>query len=366
MFSRQTHRGPLILLAVNSPIFAPIVLAKALNLEGLGTIELSVAGTERDYNKASNVRIDPLVRQVLLKRPAMARPIVGVGDPMRLASLAANEAGYLEPVILGSLITKMCYWILHDIRKHDHLGCKVWEKHYGGLITHPKGMTGYTVPLYDLRTRGVGVNDATSLLHGDFTDPDDEFAFYSQVRRLWSEDGPAGSNPPAFITTNPLHASRAGVNGSRFTMIKEYPTEPGFDKVVMSALFAAGPAVEGHAKALVRSLLNAIPQAIQIIRASSDFATYHIVEAFNREPKLVGGASACFGLTGPQALGDCLGHLAETEVFNVDSQLRADPEAITSTLAIREKIEDALDKPYKVRGAAQLRSLFSPIQDTSA
>lgn len=124
-----------VLLATPSIIYAPLYLAKALNLSK------EFADVEFDYPGApKNRKKDPLIDTLLLKENDDV--ICTVCDPMRiLFSDSLENNTHAQPYVVGSLITKPLAWIVGNKEKIDDFFSKGCCK----IIVHPYGMSLYTL-----------------------------------------------------------------------------------------------------------------------------------------------------------------------------------------------------------------------------
>jgi hypothetical protein len=150
-----------ITLALNSPLYAPILLAKCLGNKTCREMRIEVTKYSHAFI-VKHIGPDPFVFNVLHTREGHRDEgiIIGVGDPMRITAVPRKVREYSEPLIIGNLVKKMCYWIVDsDVGSGDGNeladsdGDFYWSNRFQGLLVHPSGMTGYTVPIYDYCTK---------------------------------------------------------------------------------------------------------------------------------------------------------------------------------------------------------------------
>lgn len=353
------HEAPLVLLAVNSPIYAPIVLAKALPLEGAGTVELQLAAPPSRGRRVGE-RIDALVQQCLSLTGIRERTIIGVGDPMRLAAVKGLDA-MSEPLLLGSLITKMCYWIIHAREDRKHGEATTWDQKFEAVIAHPIGMTGFTVPFYDLKAQLNNPEPKKKLVtHG--SDPNNEVPVFEGVRALWKKREARNRLPPALVTTNPYYATQASSDNSRLDVARAYPGKAPFDNVVMTGMFVAAEGYEGSRAIVVSKFMEATSKAIAIIKEDPTYAACMIWAGFQRDRELIRGGVPFFGLPSPMALAQCLRELAARGVYNTDPGFCASGSAINNTIDMYAALEKDVPEARQPRSTEEMRVLLGAIQ----
>src|SRR5258706_15141056 len=100
-----------VFLAANSPLYAALFLAKAEKINATWE-HTSLVLSKPPISFKSPSAVDPLIEDVL-SEDNLAREIrIGIGDPMRIASLPEPGNRYAEPRVIGNLIQRMCFWLV--------------------------------------------------------------------------------------------------------------------------------------------------------------------------------------------------------------------------------------------------------------
>jgi hypothetical protein len=157
-----------IILAAPTLLYSPIYLAKEL------TLSKEFAHTDLIYPDNINIYFDSN-QDYISKKDSIN---ISITDPIRFFLFSPlNPINDDKPLIIGSLINKMCYWMGNYF---DSLNPMMFRNHFK-LFTHPIGMTGFAVA-YHLLKNHFKVEEETILDHLKSTDfPGDEIIWHKYL-----------------------------------------------------------------------------------------------------------------------------------------------------------------------------------------
>lgn len=281
---------PVVVLALNAPFYAPILLAKTLAINPTcGQMELEIAGFPPSFD-AESTAVDPFISRVFSQH--QERILIGIGDPMRITAIPRYENHYVIPKVIGSLIHKMCYWLV-DHRFYD-IQNNQWEEVFERILVHPRGMTGFTVPCYDYHLRnGVEATDLKNKLESlifDKINPNNERHHYDNICKAVQEKRVDGLKDFAFITTNPLHAIETTRFGSDYTLIRAFAKENEFCDVVQTGILTDAALISNPYSMeaqVIEEFKHGVITAINHINDNPHRAAYYLFRANEKHELLL-------------------------------------------------------------------------------
>ncbi len=250
-----------VLLATPSIIYAPIYLAKALNLSK------EFADVEFDYPGAPKDKKDPLIDTLLLKENDNV--ICTFCDPMRLLfSNSLENNTHAKPYVVGSLITKPLAWIVGSKEKID----KYFNKGCCKIIVHPYGMSLYTftflkflkdfVPNNNIKTKLALIKHIPKMLIDDI-EPGEEKMWY--WGRWFSFSKLFSFKKVFYITADPIETHNKRVIGdSAFEALNSSNV---FDDIIFTGIVTKKDYTDSaHEKnKVLNGILKGIEDAIKLI-----------------------------------------------------------------------------------------------------
>lgn len=367
-----------ILLALNSPLYAPLLYAIARgrrHRQSSAAQYFSVAlatphagATPSSPGKAE----DSLLFEVLHRNGSIGLTI-GVCDPMRLCSVGV-AAALDRPRILGTLINKMCFWVFDTIYNEE----VPWYQAFNHVIVHPVGFTGYTAAAYDLLQSSVDASNPgegpqrSSQAAPRFptilkptNDPNHEKRAYDEVL-LSSLKSRKKDVRPAFISTNPVHAvNKNDPDHSMFSSFLSASAQnrsprPEFQNVAMTSLIVAARHLdETGTYQFLADFREEISEATRDLYNNPEAAAIDI--SFYLKDHSLGNTdegTQYLGASSRQKLASCLELLAESQAFNRDPLMRISPQALQHTIAIRAAVSDLLGPLHRLRKPGSVGEYF--------
>lgn len=292
-----SHRNPnpTIVLAANSPLYAPVLLA---NAEGFNKtcsgMKLEIA--KYPISNEDPIKMDPFIDRLLSQTRVDKEILIGIGDPMRMTAVSKDNKRHAEAKVVGTLIDKMCYWLVD----HRYNFTEKWEDLFHKLLVHPKGMAGYTVPSFDFIIRNSGaecsslledehehsnVSPASEIYAGigdiliDSLDPNNEREIYDALNTELARLSQKPSKPLAFITTNPLHITAAMEFAEKYSVARKFYEGAHLRNIIMTAIITARQIDEEEGEAISR-FKEGVINAIAYIHDSPALAAYHLYQAY--------------------------------------------------------------------------------------
>jgi hypothetical protein len=368
------------LLALNSPLYAPIVLAVAIGKSSngasssyAGRFTVSFASRQSRSVRSTDPfsEREPLLACVLEKESGAKVLTVGVCDPMRLANYSPALKNYHEPAVTGAVIDKMCFWLFDG--EQESVDDK-WHECFDKILVHPKGFTGYTVAAYDLlKAKKIDPEQdhrkAKKALKGklhEVEDPDQEHVEYNRMKL--SDKG----KKLAYISANPLHAI-AGLRLNGHNLLRSFGTNDRpdeisagqnniFSQAVMTGLVVPKAALSnGDGHHLQTTLPEEISDAIKLIADDPDLSAYEICKHIKATDDWEFSADAAvryLGVASARELAHCLTFLSEQDAFNGSRDLKVGDQHIANTLDISSHVLPLLGAPMASRGRSALQSHF--------
>ena len=181
-----------ILLAMRSPILAPLYLAK-LRGGPFTDIEFEYPSANT-YTKKAGRLLDPIPNLVLSNDPSNPY-IAAVADPFRVFR-KESVVGQQDPLVLGGIIRHQTFWLMTDDEQLQNSTSAEFLEDCSHLISQPKVMAGYAV-LADWVDRTCTTNKPREKLYHD-TVPGWERQIYKRFCRRYP------NSHYAFLTTNPF------------------------------------------------------------------------------------------------------------------------------------------------------------------
>lgn len=324
-----------VVLAAESILYSPLLLAAAGELLASGIrCEIQVARPTPDA-KASKVFIDHVFGRSLLEKHIYEdRIVIGVADPMRLSSISPNSLDhgpYVKAAIAGTLVHKMCFWLVDSKREL----VKSWEEEFEKILTHPLGWTGWTLAYYELRNaKKLPVDQILNKLES-VPNPNEEFRLY----KSHAEKG----EKVAFLTPNPRFAHE-GLQG-KDDLHTHHRFHLDYNQHVMTALVVpddymnpehwAYPTIDRFRRAVA----NAIRYVMTDTAGAAAMLSHYLAfgsSVFGRE------LSRPFGLQSLKDLRPALRFLATADPYNRNQDLRVPSRTVDRTLELRRVFEEAL------------------------
>ena len=280
-----------ILLAIASPLFAPLYLAKEA---GLDSVFKDVDFEYRNAPRKKPSQGDPLVRDVL-SLTSHPNCIAAVGDPYR--ALVKPTGMMDQPVIMGSLIRHMCYWLIDGdtlvYPDNENQLAKLFDQ----FIVNPRHTSGYAIAADHLlnHCKLAGIEDADKRLYSA-TIAGYEDRYYRHFRK---------SRKLAYMTTNPLSLySQPSDTG----ITKDYLADPRYRDTLMTGLIV-GAKSYAERTAEIDGLMNGIILGIDAINRDPLFAATKL-QSYRDEQISFSAEDMPF-----RSLVSSMEHLAEQGVF---------------------------------------------------
>jgi hypothetical protein len=361
MRSYRDKKRPTIVLAANSPLYAPIFLAQAESVNGVcSQMKLELAKYPSTFRRGA-ADVDPFIDRLLSEANVNAEILIGIGDPMRITAVPKTKR-YVKPKIAGSLIHKMCYWLVNH-RAYKNVD---WEDAFEFVLVHPKGMSGFTVPYCDYAYRN-STNDFTPLKGRliDDVDPNNERQFYDQVYGAIKSKNRKPSL--AFITTNPLHASDGCRFAIEYELVRAFASEDRFQDVIMTGIIVPEEQYEIEASTIEEFKMGIIT-AIQYILNDPGLAAYRLYRGFEEGKVSIRDSEnnkvkPFFATWSIAELKETLASLERYAAYNPSGTIT--PAQWKKTKEMRATVEPLLDEMERKRSVAELTddycSLTTPL-----
>ncbi len=350
-----------VILAANSSLYTPILLAKAAKInETCKEMKLVLAKSKREPKD-----VDPFIDCVLSQADNRERMLVGIGDPMRITALNKTTSRYSEPRVIGNLINKMCYWLI-DGRDHGSSSLE-WESVFAKVFVPPKGMTGFTVPCHDYKVRtGKDPKHITDVLCARL-DPNNERALYEKLHTELKANNLTVKKPFAFITTNPLHVFHGQKSTLPYEVVHYFPdNKDAFCNVVMTGLIIAKDRPRSSQKAFdkaIKEFREGVRLAIAYIKYDYRLAAYTLFKSFGDEKFILDrDQNSVHPFVGslPELIA-IINTISAYEIYTEDLSLTKSQ--WEKTKIIRQSVEPLLGEREKKRSAATLSDEYCYFSD---
>lgn len=257
-----------ILLPVASPLFIPFYLAKTLTFNGFDDIEFGYPNLPHGEKHIE----DPLVKELYQREDCL----LAIGDPMRFFRNGYYTLDTNKPVVIGSLINRMYYWLISLENTSDN------NLELTKYFVHPKGMAGYAVVKHyliteqnDSRTTSpiASINDIDTRLK-DVGIP----GFERYACETYKKFSGNQSEKLAYITTDVLDAITAK---SEKKLVNAYYRDrvAEFHNCIMTAIVTTENKYRDN-PALINSILFGISKAISFIEHDPLFS-YYLVKDYS-------------------------------------------------------------------------------------
>jgi hypothetical protein len=356
----QRDPTPVVVLATNSPLYAPILLAQVqARNQTCAKMKLELARYPSAFVRAST-DVDPFIDRVLSQADVDKTILIGIGDPMRVTAVPSQQRKFARAKIVGGLLQRMCYWLV-DSREFDGEVDR-WEDAFERILVHPPGMTGFTVPCYDyyIRTQQEDLAPFIRRLFDDM-DPNDESGVYDRFRTKLSTAKPE-ARPLAFVTMNPLHASRASSFAGQYTLVRSFVEQEHFRDAIMTALIVARDVAESTGSREVQALEEfscGVARAVDSILNDPERSASQLWYALESNDVVIRDSDGLrvmpfFESWGPTALAEALRTLANTGALNEDDGLRITHKQWETTKAMRRVVEPFLPAMERKVAVGQL------------
>jgi hypothetical protein len=366
--------SPLFLLALNSPLYAPIVLSVAWARRRdagsiLANFEIEISSHQGESNGFRR-NTDGLLSAVLEKDSPRKGLVIGVCDPMRLCSIDPGLPAFDHPHFLGALVDKMCYWLFDG---DSAVNGRHWSEVFEKVLVHPPGYTGYTVAIYDMLKRSsVGRFKKNSfkkkieriLLHHGV--PDQERDEYERMVKRRQDLDSQIEKPIAYLSTNPLYAvakpesydnHRVVSFGARHTSEAGEPLDEYLSASVMTALVTNERlACDRSNTAKLSEVVDAVSKAVVLVQRDPFLASYLICSFVEQNSawKNVPKQYRYLGAGCARDLAKSLEFLTEVNAFNERTDLKIGQEHVSNTIAIREAVDGFLEARHRRRYAGNV------------
>jgi len=266
-----------IVLAANSPLYAPLFLAKAEKRnQTCARLRFEIAGVPRADR-------DPFVESLASRDSS--RLALGVGDPARLCAYDCSGKGQLDqPFVLFPFIRRTCCWI---IDRSD----EAWDtsyRTYRFLLTHPKGMTGYVVPFAHLDALTSG--DATFVSRHLWPVPDLRHTEHDYYRAALTALASTAYRL-AHVSLNPLDYINAQRESTSDPVVKNFLDKgnDAYDDVVFTAIIAGSRARfdDNHQyREAIHELRDGLNTAIAHFYDDPEYCAYRLYDVNTKTPLL--------------------------------------------------------------------------------
>ena len=251
---------PLVILAADTPLYAPALLAKAERINtACARMRFRISRTPRFHGDTRD-DYDPFVHDVLSEASAREHVVLGIGDPMRITAVPDGYAD--RPFVVGTMIKRMCYWVVDRRRRcNDNDGLSATYSH---LLVHPLGMTGFAVAYCDEKNKSGNDDKTLTTFLVDKAIPGHEERIYTKVSRKLQR-----SQPPAFITADPLVDDYGRRDDDNLSNVRSYlrSTDPALVGAIMTG-FITGQELYQRENAIIDEILHGIRCAIELIEDS--------------------------------------------------------------------------------------------------
>jgi len=350
-----------VVLATNSPLYAPILLAQAERINSTcAKMRLELAAYPSSFRVGPN-DVDPFIDRILSQKNVDTEILFGIGDPMRITAVPVGLGKHAHPKIIGGLLQKMCYWLV-DSREFTP-SRNGWEDAFERVLVHPRGMTGFTVPCYDFHVRSPSANlpqFVERLL--DDTDPNDERGCYDRLNFGVQNAKKSVSKPFAFVTMNPLHASQASAFAKNYTMVKSFIEQEHFCDAIMTGIIVARDIADsqgGLEQVLIGEFKEGIATAIEYILNDPFLAACRLWRAQEEgKVKIYDGDGLLvppfFVEWSPDDLAEALRILSKARAFNLSPTLSIKKSQWEKTKIMRGVVEPVLTDMEKRQSVNEL------------
>lgn len=291
---------------------------------------------------------DPLLNKCLVHYPSRDNDLnavrVGIGDPMRIAS-ALGLPTLQEPLVIGSLINKVCLWAI-DAKAHFDSRVN-FKPGLDRLLVHPKGWTGYVVPFY----QQVSVYKQ---------DPEEIVTFLEPVETPGKEQEQyircCTSQPTekiAYITTNPLEGKDGATDESNYQMVHNFTDDPKFNGVIMSGLIVGKPSYyKDSSVEIIDDLLNGLKNAVARIMEDPDLVA-SMLWTYGQILRSKGSPIFCSNWS-PSQTRECITFMRDQNIFSTDLNVKG--RHWEKSKKIHKVYEYYVSKPDSTRSVDSLHS----------
>jgi len=248
-----------ILLAVNSPLLAPLYAAMVRNRNKV----FDHVEFEYRIRKSRDTVHDPLMKDVQSKKFESKPYIAAVGDPFRALQ---GSPEFEDPFIVGGVIQHMFYYLIGPDADHRklidgrdyHNRANELPLFFEKWIIQPKYMSGYAIAGHHLKTR-CGLQTASQIDDILFTNttPGYEeryFKHFERCRRVYRRP-----RPYLYMTTNPLVETRLPKG---FEILWDYSNDPPYRNTLMTCVVVGRETYEQDASA--RQMIDGVMECINL------------------------------------------------------------------------------------------------------
>lgn len=327
-----------LLLALHSPLYAPLYLAKQLSLGSFDRIDF-------EYRPMHSGRGDPLVRDVLSNKRKDKTYIAAVCDPFR--ALMAGPS-LQRPKIIGGLVKHMTYYLVNHDKTCPSASISKLPDLFEKLIVHPKYMTGYAVMRHLLHSHTPSCDHNRILYHKTF--PGFEELHYSSLRSsVFGRRARYRGRDFAFLTTNPIFL----FDTPREVTITLSTIAAYKDCLMTSIVVGEESAASIEHRDDISELIGGVKEAIDLIRHDPLKAAYHI-RHFSSDPLV----PFSFRAADLEQLENVIDHLRSNDTYAVDCKISSTQ--VERSIAIRNvSLNDNPDKEHLI-DFSEWRNYFDP------
>lgn len=354
-----------IRLAGPSLLYAPLYLARTIARYDQQDRAFKIfSRVDFDYAPPpkSSDDIDPLISPML--KPASnflesKNYLLAIGDPLRITS-AVNHKDIPAPFVAGSLINKICLWMIDRLSEPDI----PLHNSYSKIIVHPPGMTSHTAMCYYLANECQLTQPDPYLV---FRQPGIEEIWYRAFRwsmahertvssalnatarklrfrnRRLSTEAPSTAKHAAFITANPLLGTLCEARYGRWDSANTRSILPFYsipsDKPALEPLRGAAMTAfitsrdrwdDRRSHSEIEDVLFAVANALNLMRTDPELASNYLRDYQDERLDLFGYRA--------KEMQHCLSRLVEKEVYNQRADMRLLDTQLVSTIKLRKGV----------------------------
>jgi hypothetical protein len=304
-----------LLLSIASPLYAPLYLAKAANLDSI----FQHIDFEYRFTRDKSYKGDPLVRDVL-SRTDDWDCMAAVCDPYRALIKNATDDHMMDaPLIVGCLIQHMCYWLIDAQNPDSEAGENGIAGAFDQIIVAQRHTTNYAVAMDHLINgcKVPDVNTADSVLYS-YPASGYEERFYRRFN---------GAFKLAYMTMNPLSLFAREKKG---TIWKPFLQDKRYQNTFMTGVVVGRAYCEKHPQR-IEGLRHGIASAIEMINRDPLLAAERL-QSYRDDYISFSADDVDF-----RKLAKVLEYLAEMEAYPMEGRISA----------------DAMDRGAEVRASAR-------------
>lgn len=368
-------------LALSTPLYAPLFLAFAMAKENDAwhAAEFSVSAPP-------NPSRDPLLDDLVDNRIDDETLVLAVGDPMRACSLPSTSPANGKLSVCGVLVDKMAFWLLNgsalDFDSVAHHSSRPDAKHWCNLdkvLSHPIGMTGYTVSVIDYYLGLSGkenptLEDVRALMpmdaHATKIVPSASLKDERKSYEEWKKSNSLENQHTAYISMNPVCAHQARDTGEVFidtffshndhplahrASKTRLPQE--FDNSITTAVISRRIDQSHRLFDLRQRAISELTDAITAIQQDPLAAAWTLTTTFGSFPDFP------FQGMSESTLSSVLKSIGELNIYNHDksTHLRVPRININNTKKLRAAVEPCLPHNHKRIAVSTLQEYFEDI-----